>query len=43
MDKENEVVDVNEQEISYRLSPQEDQQRIIEENKKIVREASTLH
>lgn len=43
MDKENEVVDVNEQEISYRLSPQEDQQRIIEENKKIVSEASTLH
>ncbi|MER0497584.1 hypothetical protein ACSZN6_21090 [Aeromonas hydrophila] len=43
MDKENEVVDVNEQDISYRLSPQEDQQRIIEENKKIVREASTLH
>lgn len=34
MDKENEVIDVNEQDISYRLSPQGDQQRIIEENKK---------
>lgn len=34
MDKSNEEVDVNEQEIPFRLLPQEEQQRILDANQK---------
>lgn len=43
MDKANEVIEVSEQEIPFHLLPQEEQQRIIAANRKMVREASTLH
>ncbi|MDX7797405.1 hypothetical protein UXA55_14845 [Aeromonas caviae] len=43
MDKSNEEVDVNEQEIPFRLLPQEEQQCILDANQKKVREAPTLH
>ncbi|ULH04229.1 hypothetical protein MF133_07450 [Aeromonas caviae] len=42
MDKSNEEVDVNEQEIPFRLLPQEEQQRILDANQKKVREAPIL-
>ncbi|MDX7839263.1 hypothetical protein SJS76_06840 [Aeromonas caviae] len=42
MDKPNEEVDVNEQEIPFRLLPQEEQQRILDANQKKVREAPIL-
>ncbi|MFQ2506989.1 hypothetical protein ACK31R_03950 [Aeromonas caviae] len=42
MDESNEEVDVNEQEIPFRLLPQEEQQRILDANQKKVREAPIL-
>ncbi|MGY3857022.1 hypothetical protein [Aeromonas veronii] len=43
MDKENESVYVSEQETTFHLLPQEEQQRIIDANQKRVREAPTLY
>ncbi|OFC43143.1 hypothetical protein [Aeromonas hydrophila] len=43
MDKVNEVIEVSEQETPFHLLPQEEQQHIIDANRKRVREAQTLH
>ncbi|WP_265435730.1 hypothetical protein [Aeromonas media] len=43
MEKENEVIEDNEQETPFHQLPQEEQQRIIYANQKRVREAQTLH
>ncbi|MNJ51133.1 hypothetical protein D3C77_464300 [compost metagenome] len=43
MDKVNEGIDVSEQEIPFRLLPQEEQQRILDANQIKVREAPMLH
>lgn len=43
MDKANEDIDVSEQEIPFRLLPQEEQQRILDANQIKVREAPMLH
>ncbi|MFB0769153.1 hypothetical protein ACEU5N_15950 [Aeromonas salmonicida] len=43
MDKANEVIEASEQETPFHLLPQEEQQRIIDANKKKVNEAPTLH
>ena len=43
MDKANEVIEVSEQETPFHQLPQEEQQRIIDANQKMVREAPTLH
>ncbi|MFQ2446153.1 hypothetical protein ACK307_17190, partial [Aeromonas caviae] len=39
----NEEIEVSEQDIPFHLLPQEEQQRIINANQKMVREAPTLH
>ncbi|MGL6549830.1 hypothetical protein ACSZN3_13065 [Aeromonas hydrophila] len=43
MDKVNEAIEVSEQETPFHLLPQEEQQHIIDANRKRVREAQTLH
>ncbi|PNO55729.1 hypothetical protein MC64_009700 [Aeromonas caviae] len=43
MEKKNEVIEGNEQETPFHQLPQEEQQRIINANQKMVREAPTLH
>ncbi|MEI4969216.1 hypothetical protein [Aeromonas caviae] len=43
MDKVNEAIEVSEQETPFHLLPQEEQQHIIDANRKRVREAPTLH
>ncbi|MHA7001999.1 hypothetical protein [Aeromonas schubertii] len=43
MDKVNEAIEVSEQETPFHLLPQEEQQYIIDANRKRVREAQTLH
>ena len=43
MEKKNEVIEGNEQETLFQQLPQEEQQHIIDANRKRVREAQTLH
>ena len=43
MDKVNEAIEVSEQETPFHLLTQEEQQHIIDANRKRVREAQTLH